>query len=145
MQVREVLKAKGRRLVHIGPEARVSDAIHRLVEHDIGSLPVLNEKGRLIGIFTERDVLRGVDSSCEDFARATIANVMTTNPITCDLDDNVHEVMRKMSERRVGQLPVVDENQNVVGVVSVGDVIKLLYEKIEAENRHLLEYLYGPG
>jgi len=144
MQVRDVLKAKSRSVIKIGPEATVSAAVARLVEHNIGSLPIVDESGQLVGIFTERDVLRGVDRDCEAFLRSRVADEMTPRPYTCDLDDNVHEVMGKMSLQQVGQLPVVSGGQ-VVGVVSVGDVVKLLYEKVEAENRHLLEYLYGPG
>jgi CBS domain-containing protein len=144
MQVRDVLKTKNRTVITIDSGATVAEAIARLVEHNIGSLPVLDPGGQLVGIFTERDVLRGVDGDCERFSRSRIADVMTHDPVSCNLDDNVHHVMGKMSDHQVGQLPVRD-GERVVGVVSVGDVIKLLYEKVEAENRHLLDYLYGPG
>lgn len=143
MQVRDVLKAKDRRVVTIGPDATVAEAINRLVEHNIGSLPIV-EGDRLVGIFTERDVLRGVDADCEAFGRRRVGDVMTRDPFTCDLDDDVQHVMGQMSQNQVGQLPVVGDGR-VVGVVSVGDVIKLLYEQLAHENRHLLEYLYGPG
>jgi CBS domain-containing protein len=144
MQVRDVLRSKNRAVVTIQPEASVADALDLLVPHNIGSLPVVDGRGRLVGIFTERDVLRGVHHDCESFTRARIRNVMTEEPITCAPDDVVHEVMGKMSQHQVGQLPVV-EGGEVVGVVSVGDVIKSMYEKVEAENQHLLAYLYGPG
>jgi CBS domain-containing protein len=144
MQVREVLKTKGGGAIHIGPEATVAQAIERLVQCNIGSLPVVDREGRLVGIFTERDVLRGVNRDCDGFSRRQIHHVMTRNPVTCDLDDDVHDVMGKMSRHQVGQLPVTHD-QEVVGVVSVGDVIKLMYHKVEAENQHLVNYLYGPG
>lgn len=144
MQVHEVLKSKGRRLIAIGPDATVSQAIHRLVEHNIGSLPIV-EDDRLVGIFTERDVLRGVDRDCEGYGKLLVGEVMTRSPVVCTLDDDVQHVMGKMSEHQVGQLPVLDADRCVVGVVSVGDVIKVLYEQLAHENRHLLEYLYGPG
>ncbi len=144
MQVHEVLKSKGRRLIAIGPDATVGEAIRTLVEHNIGSLPILDGQ-RLVGIFTERDVLRGVDRDCESFGRSLVGEVMTRSPVVCTLDDDVQHVMGKMSEHQVGQLPVLDGDRRVVGVVSVGDVIKVLYEQLAHENRHLLEYLYGPG
>jgi CBS domain-containing protein len=144
MHVRDVLKAKGREVVCVREDETVADAIARLVRHNIGSVPVVDDEGHLVGIFTERDVLRGVHEGCAEFLRDRIADVMTPHPYVCELGDNVHEVMGKMSDHAVGQLPVVDGDE-VVGVVSVGDVVKLLYEKVEAENRHLLEYLYGPG
>jgi CBS domain-containing protein len=143
MHIRDVLKQKGDRVVVVEADATVGEAIARLVQHNIGSVPVVAD-GRLVGIFTERDVLRGVHEDCERFHRTRIGDVMTPDPITCDLDDNLHEVMGKMSDHQVGQLPVVDGGE-VVGVVSVGDVVKLMYETVEAENRHLLEYLYGPA
>jgi CBS domain-containing protein len=144
MQVRDVLKSKSRGVIKIGCEATVAEAVGRLVEHNIGSLPVVDDAEHLVGIFTERDVLRGVDRGCERYLKAQIRDVMTHDPVTCVPEDNVHDVMGKMSTHRVGQLPVVDGDA-VVGLVSVGDVIMLLYEKVDAENRHLLEYLYGPG
>ena len=143
MQIRDVLKQKGDRVIVVEADATVGEAIARLVQYNIGSLPVVAD-GRLVGIFTERDVLRGVHNDCERFHRTRIADVMTPHPFSCDLDDNIHDAMGKMSDHRVGQLPVMDGDR-VVGVVSVGDVVKLLYATVEAENRHLLEYLYGPG
>ena len=144
MQVRDVLRAKGRRVVQIAPEATVREAISRLVEHNIGSLPVVDHDGRVVGIFTERDVLRGFQDCGEGFCRATIEDVMTADPITCEEHDQVHDAMGEMSHHQVGQLPVLSGGE-LVGVVSVGDVIKILHENAEAENRHLLAYLYGPA
>lgn len=144
MLVREVLKTKGRSVVVVAQEATVAEAIRRLVGNDIGSLPVVDESGHLVGIFTERDVLHGVDDSCEQFHRRRVGEVMTRDPVTCSPLDNVHDCMGKMSDHQVGQLPVLAEGE-VVGVVSVGDVIKLLFETVQRENQHLLEYLYGPG
>jgi CBS domain-containing protein len=144
MQVRDVLKAKPRRLLTINPDATVAEAIHRLVEHNIGSLPIL-EGDRLVGIFTERDVLRGVDEDCEAFGNSRVGDVMTRDPIGCSPDDDVEQAMALMSDHAIGQLPVVEPDGTVVGVVSVGDIIKLLHDHVATENRHLLEYLYGPA
>ncbi len=143
MLVRDVLKAKGRGVIQIGPKANVTEALALLVPHNIGSLPVVDDEGNLVGIFTERDVLRGAHENCESFLRMRIEDVMTRDPIICEPDEIVHEVMGKMSHHQVGQLPVV-ENGELVGVVSVGDLNKTMYERVEAENQHLLTYLYGP-
>ena len=142
MLVRDILRAKGRNVIQIGPGATVREAIARLVEHNIGSLPVVDDDGQVVGIFTERDVLRGFHDCGEGFCRAELADVMTSDPITCDRDEPVHDAMGKMSEHQVGQLPVMD-GLGLVGVVSVGDVVRVLHEKAEAENRHLVAYLYG--
>jgi len=144
MLVRNVLEAKARRLISIGPEASVKQALALFVEHSIGSPPGIDNPGNLIGIFTERDVLYGDCHDPETFHRRPIREVMTPDPITCHLDDAVLEVMGKMSRHRVGQLPVLDAGR-LVGLVSVGDLVKSLYDQAEAENQHLTAYLYGPG
>jgi len=142
MQVRDVLKTKGGRVISIDPEASVSEAVARLVQNNIGSLPVVDSEGHLVGIFSERDALRGVHTCGEGFGRKHVAHVMTENPSTCDLDDDVNEVMGKMSERRIAKVPVLHQGK-LVGIVSVGDVIKVLYEKVSSENQHLMTYIHG--
>jgi CBS domain-containing protein len=144
MLVRDVLRAKYREIVTIVPEDTVDEALALLVSENIGSLPVLDSGSRLVGIFTERDLLRGLHEDRSGFLREPIHEVMTRNPVTCGPDDEVHEVMGKMSRHQVGQLPVL-AGRDVIGVVSVGDLIKLLYDKTQMENQELRAYLYGPG
>ncbi len=142
MLVRDVLKAKGRRVVSIGPEATVKEALELFVKHNIGSLPVVEGTGQLIGIFTERDVIFGDHLDLDRFHNKLIDEVKTPNPVTCSPKDTLAEAMSKMAKRRVGQLPVV-EGSELVGLLSVGDLIEALYEQIEAENQHLMNYLHG--
>ncbi len=141
MQVRDVLKSKGGQVISIEPEATVSEAIARLVQNNIGSLPVVDPSG-LVGIFSERDVLRGIHNTGERFNRMKVSEVMTRNPVTCNLDDDVNDVMGQMSERRIAKVPVLD-NAQLVGIVSVGDVIKVMYDKVHSENQHLMSYIHG--
>ena len=144
MLVRNVLEAKGRRLIAIGPDATVKEALTLFVEHNIGSLPVVDARGQ-----TDRDLhrtrraLRRL-SGPETFHRQAMKEVMTPTPITCGPDDPVLEVMGKLSHHHVGQLPVL-EGGKLMGLVSVGDLVKSLYDHAEAENQHLAAYLYGPG
>jgi CBS domain-containing protein len=142
MLVRDVLESKGRRVISIDCDATVSEAIAKLVQNNIGSLPVLDQRGGLVGIFSERDVLRIIHNRGEGFGRLRISEVMTKEPVTCLLEDDVNEVMGKMSERHIAKVPVLAESQ-LVGVVSVGDVIKVLYDKVHAENLHLISYIHG--
>ena len=142
MQVRDVLKTKGGRVISIDPEATVSEAIARLVQNNIGSLPVVDAEGHLVGIFSERDALRDIHHNGNAAGRTHVAQVMTSNPITCDCGDDVNEVMGKMSERRIAKVPVL-HNGKLVGIVSVGDVIKVLYDKVSSENQHLMTYIHG--
>jgi len=142
MIVSDILKAKGRRVISISPEATVKEALALFVEHNIGSLPVADVTGRLIGIFTERDVIFGDHRDFDRFHNKLIDEVKTANPITCSPTDTLAEAMSKMAKRQVGQLPVVEGNV-LVGLLSVGDLIEALYEQIEAENHHLMNYLHG--
>ncbi len=142
MLVRDVLHAKGDRIVSIDPEATVHEAIAKLVQNNIGSLPVVDHDGRLIGIFAERDVLRIFHNRGEGCCRIRISEVMTRDPITCDILDDVNDVMGTMSERRIAKVPVLHAG-TLVGIISVGDVIKVQYEKVASENRHLLSYIQG--
>jgi CBS domain-containing protein len=142
MLVGDVLKAKGRRVISIGPEATVKEALALFVEHNIGSLPVAEVTGQLIGIFTERDVILGDHYDFERFHQKLIKEVKTPNPVTCCPKATLAEAMSKMAKQRVGQLPVV-EGSELVGLISVGDLIEALYEQVEAENQHLMNYLHG--
>jgi CBS domain-containing protein len=142
MQVRDVLKSKGGRVITIEHDATVSEAIARLVQNNIGSLPVISADGTLIGIFSERDVLRNLHSRGEGLGRTLVSEVMTPNPSTCRLDDDVNDVMGAMSERRIAKVPVLD-GDHLVGIVSVGDVIKVMYDLVHSENQHLMTYIHG--
>jgi CBS domain-containing protein len=142
MLVRDVLESKGRRIISIGADSTVSEAIAKLVQNNIGSLPVLDKSGKLVGVFSERDVLRLIHSRGEGCSRAQVSEVMTPGPITCSLDDHVDDVMGKMSERHIAKVPVLSEGE-LVGVISVGDVIKVLYDKVHTENEHLRSYIHG--
>jgi CBS domain-containing protein len=142
MQVRDVLRAKGGRVVSIEPGAKVSEAVARLVQNNIGSLPVVDADGRLLGMFSERDVLRGFHNRGEGFCHTAVSDAMTPNPVTCGPDDDVDDVMGKMSERRIAKVPVIDDAR-LVGIVSVGDVIKVMYDKVHSENQHLMTYIHG--
>jgi CBS domain-containing protein len=141
MQVRDVLKTKGGRVISIDPEASVTEAIARLVQNNIGSLPVVDAEGNLVGIFSERDALRSIHSN-DGSGRAHVSQIMSSDPVTCETDDDVNEVMGKMSERRIAKVPVLCSGK-LVGIVSVGDVIKVLYEKVSSENHHLMTYIHG--
>ncbi len=142
MFVRDVLKAKGRRVISVGPEASVKQALARFVKHNIGSLPVVDATGVLVGIFSERDVVFGDHRDFDRFHQRLIGEVMTRDPVTCTSMDTLAMAMGKMARHHVGQLPVV-EGGELVGLVSIGDLVEALYEQVEAENRHLMDYLHG--
>ncbi len=142
MLVRDVIETKGRRVVSIDSDATVTEAIAKLVQNNIGSLPVVNNDGHLIGMISERDIMRVIHGRGEGFGRLRVADLMTGHPVTCHLDDDVSDVMGKMSERHIAKVPVLSDSE-LVGIVSVGDVIKVLYDKVHTENQHLISYIQG--
>ncbi len=142
MLVRDLLQSKGRLVISIDCDATVSEAIAKLVQNNIGSLPIVEHSGRLVGIFSERDVLRLIHNRGEGFGRLRVSEVMTKDPVTCHLEDDVDEVMGKMSDRHIAKVPVLSGGQ-LVGIISVGDVIKVQYDKVHDENRHLISYIHG--
>jgi len=142
MQVRDVLKSKSSKIISIAPEASVADAIARLVQNNIGSLPIVDSQGCLIGIISERDVLRGIHNHGERFQTMRVSELMTHEAVTCNLEADVNDVMGQMSERRIAKVPVLHDS-TLVGIVSVGDVIKVMYDKVSSENQHLMSYIHG--
>ena len=142
MLVRDVVENKGRRVVILDSEATVGEALAKLVQNNIGSLPIVDHEGRLVGILSERDVLRLIHNRGDRGGRLSVAEVMTRSPITCGMDDEVEVVMGKMSERNIAKIPVL-EGDDLVGIVSVGDVVRVLYDKVHTENQHLISYIQG--
>jgi CBS domain-containing protein len=140
--VRDILARKGAQVFTIGKHASVLDAALLMNEHRIGSLVALDD-GRVIGMFTERDVLQRVVAGQRDPARTLVAEVMTTEVACCTIDTDLAEARGAMKNRRIRHLPVVDGDQKLLGMVSIGDLNA--FEASDAEHTiHLLqEYLYG--
>jgi CBS domain-containing protein len=142
MLIGHVIDARGREVVSVESVAPVKQAIALFVIHGIGSVPVVDASGKLVGIFTERDVLYGDFGDSHQFHRRLIGDVMTPDPITCRPGDAVSEVMEAMTHHRVGHLPVVDDGA-LIGMVSLADLIKSLHGELETENQHLTTYIHG--
>ena len=124
MTVGQVLLQKGEEVYWVPPKATVYEALRKMAEHDIGALLVL-EGERLLGIFSERDYARK-PVLMGRFSRDTLVHeVMTENPITATRSTPLSEAMRLMTEHRVRHLPVVEEGK-VLGVISIGDVVKAI-------------------
>jgi CBS domain-containing protein len=141
MKIGEILRTKGHEVVTI-PEARsVLDAIGVLVRYNIGAL-VVTERERPTGIFTERDVLRLAARSPTALGTIQVGGVMTRDPITATPDDELHAMMGVMTESKIRHLPVV-ENEELVGIVSIGDLLNACRYVAEEENSHLRQYIQG--
>lgn len=143
MNVRSILEEKGSPdVVTIDPDRTIQEAIGRLVEHNIGSLVVVDENGELAGIITERDILRVCADGGDRLATTRVADIMTRDLIVGDADDSIDYVMGVMTQNRIRHLPVVGR-RGLKGMVSIGDVVKIQLHETEYENRHLKEYIQG--
>jgi CBS domain-containing protein len=140
--VRDILAGKGGSVQSIGPGASVLDAALLMNEHKIGSLVVL-EAGRLVGIFTERDILRRVVPSRRDPATTPVREVMTTEVVCGRTDTTLDEARGVMMTRRIRHLPVVDEEGQLLGLVSIGDLNAHLARDQEVTIHVMEEYIHG--
>ncbi len=141
MLLRDILASKGNRVVTCSVADRLTSAIDLLVRENIGSL-VVCQGSRVVGILTERDVLRFSACDHSRFEKFTVAECMTENPLTGDLDLEVTEVMRLMTERRIRHLPVLHEGR-LVGMISLGDLVKSQSAELTCENHYLRNYIHS--
>lgn len=125
----------------MAPNVSVSDAVAEMNRHRVGSILVL-EGGRLVGIFTERDVLRRVVGAGLDPQSTPLAAVMTTGVITITPESSVEETMMIFTEKRCRHLPVID-NGTLVGTISIGDITRWMADAHRAEAEHLKAYITG--
>jgi CBS domain-containing protein len=143
MTVSEILKAKGADVVTIGRDATVGEAVRQLRAENIGAL-VVSPDGRAVeGVFSERDVLRGLADHGEGLLRLKVDDLMTAHARTCSPDDGVEKVMLEMTELRARHFPVVDGGR-LVGIVSIGDVVRNRLEEVTLETSVLRDtYIAG--
>lgn len=141
MLLRDVLEIKGPRVAICAPADKLSAVVQRLAEENIGSL-VVCERGRMVGIITERDILRAAAAHLDDLARLSVAEWMTPDPISGTADLEVTDVMGIMTDRRIRHLPVL-ENGALIGLVSIGDVVKAQHDELTRENHYLKNYLFS--
>jgi len=146
MTVAEVLRAKGQRVIKIAPESTLQEAIRALVEHGIGALIVADDGGHIVGMLSERDLLRENARHFDGLGGRRVVDVMTEDVIIAFPEDSVDYVMQLMTEKRVRHLPVMSHG-DLVGIVSIGDVVKAWVKEAEVEIRHLTDYITGkyPG
>lgn len=139
MHVQAILGNKGSQIVSIASDATIQEACRLLAEHRIGAVLIL-EDGRVAGVFSERDVVRAVAQHGERALQIPLSEVMSRNVLTCRPEDSVDDVMAVMTARRVRHLPVLDGDA-LVGIVSIGDVVKYRLDEAALEVDSLREYV----
>jgi CBS domain-containing protein len=140
MKIRDILRGKGTEVATISPEATIHEAMTILVNRRIGSLVVTDEKRKIAGIITERDILRECTARSERIKETLVREVMTTDLIIGVPDDEVGYVMGIMTQNRIRHLPVMSD-EHLEGLISIGDVVKAQLEETEFENRYLKDFI----
>jgi len=139
MTVRAILDAKGRQVVSIGADAKLSSAVKTLSERRIGALLVM-AGGKIEGILSERDIVRELGERGPAVLDEPVRAVMTAKVMTCRRSDTVAFLMERMTEGKFRHLPVVEDGQ-VVGLISIGDVVKHRVMEYETEQEALRDYI----
>ena len=140
MRVSNLLATKGHEVATISQERSVSDAVQMLKERRIGALVVTGADAPLAGIFSERDVVRAIAESGAAALDLKVADLMSSEVTTCDESTSVTDLMGLMTAKRIRHVPVVHEGQ-LVGMVSIGDVVKARFDELEHEKQDLLDYV----
>jgi CBS domain-containing protein len=141
MKINDVLKAKAStEVITIAPDATVRDLIKTLAEHNVGALIVSNDGTSVDGIVSERDVVRKLNED-EGILSAPVEQIMTSMVASCEGTDDVHALMKLMTERRIRHVPVLS-NGKLTGVISIGDVVKHRIDELEFERDQLDNYVH---
>ncbi|MHA6623869.1 CBS domain-containing protein [Pseudonocardia sichuanensis] len=141
MRIADVLRNKGNAVATVEPGATVSRLISELAAHNVGALPVV-DGGRLVGIVSERDVVRRLHAGGPGLLEARVADIMTTEVTTCSPSDDVTDLAAVMTARRFRHLPVVVDGE-LAGIVSIGDLVKARIDLLESERAQLQSYIVG--
>jgi CBS domain-containing protein len=142
MLIRHILAGKGSDVVTTRPEATVIEVAKLLKSKRIGAVVVTDADGELCGIISERDLACGMADYGAELLAMRVADVMTREISTCSPDDGIDRLMRQMTEGRFRHLPVVDEGR-MIGIISIGDVVKHRLEELEHEAHMLQDYISG--
>jgi len=141
MRVRDLLGRKPSTLITVDAQAPLQSAVRLLIEHNIGGLPVVTPQGAVVGFVAERDVVRAVHDHQDAVQQLPIQQVMRPTP-ACEADEPLEDAMRRMTSQRQRHL-VVQDSGRLIGVISVGDVVKYRLEQLETETAVLRDHVAG--
>jgi CBS domain-containing protein len=142
-RVRSILKYKGNKVVTAVPEQTIASFAALLYAHKIGAVPVVDAENHLVGIISERDVIRGIIEHGAALLALPVQSLMTKLVSTCALDDKIGDVLEMITRNRTRHIPVV-EDEKLVGLISIGDVVKQLLEEAQFEVTSLRHYITTP-
>ncbi len=140
MNVASILKHKGRDCATIKPHQTVHEAVQVMAGKNIGALVVVDDRGDIAGIVSERDIVANLANGQADLLAAPVARIMTRSVFTCSPSDTTEQLMAQMTHSRIRHLPVKEDGK-LAGIVSIGDVVKWRIAEIESRNAALEEYI----
>ena len=147
VKINDIIQAQGeRKILSISPQSSVGDALELIVKERIGALPVFKGENNLVGIITERDILWRMYKEGQDALERQVSDVMTEKVIVGVLDDEIEVAETFMTVNRFRHLPVMDGSK-LVGMISIGDLVKSQIKNLKVQNRYLKDYITGkyPG
>src|SRR3990167_9375935 len=127
-------------VISVSPEKTVTEAAYIMLKAKVGSVLVL-DNNKIVGIFTERDLLNAVIAKDLDPKKTKIAKVMTPNVCTIDIQETIEACYQKMNETKCRRMPILDKNQ-VIGMITMRDILRRKMEEVDFENKQLKDYIY---
>jgi CBS domain-containing protein len=140
MRISEILRRKGGEVATIEPDAKIRALLVLLAEHNIGAVVVSTDGSAIEGIASERDVVRRLNDRGAGLLDEPVSSIMTATVRTCQPSDNVEGLRATMTEHRIRHVPVVRDGE-LVGIVSIGDVVKSAIAELETEREQLVDYI----
>ena len=140
MKVRDFLGSKPQRIITVRPRTPILEAMALLIEHQIGYLPVIDDKDEITGVISEREIVRATCKNPGGFAEAVVSDLMTADPIVGVPDDDLDYIAGVMTNNRLRRLPIV-ENRRLVGLLSLWDMMRSQLKDVQTENRYLRQYI----
>ncbi|MBW7996376.1 MAG: CBS domain-containing protein [Candidatus Glassbacteria bacterium] len=140
--VGDLLKTKGSQVLTTYEDNLIADTVAVLVEHNIGSLIVMDHEHHIVGIITERDIMRVSHRKGPDFGKTKVGEVMTPRDdlVVGLLEDTVDYIMQVMTQNKIRHVPIIDK-ERLLGMLSIGDVVKARLDAVQTENHYLRDYL----
>jgi CBS domain-containing protein len=140
MQLSTIIAAKGANVITVPPDANVADLVALLAENRIGALVVSEDGHAITGIVSERDVVQAIARGAAALSES-VASIMTTTVFCAPPEAHIEDLMALMTEKRVRHIPITDGEGLMVGIVSIGDIVKMRLGELEGERQAMLEYI----
>jgi CBS domain-containing protein len=142
MKVKDILATKGPQVFTIGENMPLKQAVEYLANNKIGVLLVLSDDGKITGIISERDIIRELSKDFANALEKKVSDAMTKQVIFCEPDDEINYIESVMTNNKIRHLPVLHEKR-LVGLISIGDVVKAAHKEMKIENKYLIDYIGG--